>query len=387
MLSGENIICFAKDWSEDPTSNNHVMRLLARDNKVLWLNSLAMRTPKLSSGKDLNKIARKLKSFTKGIKQVDDNLYVYTPIVLPFPYSGVATRVNQEILKTTIRLLRLKLGMDRFQLWTFLPTSSVYVGNLGEYLSVYYCTDEFSKFSYLNEARIPQMEREMLQKVDVMFATAHSLLERKRVHNPEAHLASHGVDYAHFSKALDPETKIPDDVAHISQPMLGFFGLIHDWIDIELFAYIAEKHPDWDVVVIGQANTDVSMLERIPNVHLLGRKPYAELPGYCKAFSVGLIPFAINELTEHVNPIKLREYLSAGLPVVSTPLPEVKHYSDICSVTETKEQFLAACEVAVAEDSPEIRQRRCEAMARETWEQKVSELGDHIMEVKRKLGR
>ncbi len=385
MLSGENIICFAKDWSEDPTSNNHVMHLLARNNKVLWINSLAMRTPSFSSGKDLSKIARKLKSFFKGVKQVDQNLWVYTPIVLPFPYSKIATWVNQAILKVTIRLLRMKLGMDNFQLWTFLPTSSAYVGKLGEILSVYYCTDEFSKFSYLNEERIPQMEKEMLEKVDLVFATAHSLLERKRQYNLRTYLASHGVDYQHFSRALEADIAIPEDVADIKQPMLGFFGLIHDWIDLELLAYLAEQRPEWTVVVIGQANTDVSHLKRLPNVLLLGRKPYEELPGYCKAFSVGLIPFAINELTEHVNPIKLREYLSSGLPVVSTPLPEVIFYKDICSIAYTREEFLAACDAALANDSPEAKIQRSMVMAEETWEQKVEELGTHVLEVKQML--
>lgn len=386
MLSGESIICFAKDWSEDPTSNNHVMRLLARDNKVLWINSLAMRTPNLASGKDLGKIARKLKSFFKGVKQVEPTLWVYTPIVLPFPYSRTATWVNQLILKFTLRWLRKKLGMNRFQLWTFLPTSSVYVGKLGEEMSVYYCTDEFSKFSYLSARHIPEMEREMLKKVDLVFATAHSLLESKKRHNSRAFLASHGVDYQHFKRALDEDTAVPADVADIDKPILGFFGLIHDWIDIELLAWLAEQRPEWCVVVIGQANIDVSSMERVPNVRLLGRKSYDELPGYCKAFSVGLIPFVTNELTEHVNPIKLREYLSAGLPVVSTPLPEVQFYSHLCSVAGTREDFLAACDAAIAEDSAEATARRSSAMADETWERKVEELGKHIVETRKELG-
>ncbi|WP_456415970.1 glycosyltransferase [Thiolapillus sp.] len=382
MLKGENIICFAKDWSEDPTSNNHVMRLLARNNKVLWINSLAMRTPSLASGKDLGKIVNKLKSFMGGVTQVEPTLWVYTPIVLPFPYSRSAVWINQFILKLTLRLLRLKLRMGRFQLWTFLPTSSVYVGKLGEDLSVYYCTDEFSKFSYLDSARIAEMEQEMLEKVDLVFATAHSLLESKKRHNANAFLASHGVDYEHFRRALDEDVELPADVAEIKQPILGFFGLIHNWIDIELLAWLAEQRPEWCVVIIGQANISVSRLERLPNVRLLGRKPYEELPGYCKAFSVGLIPFVINDLTAHVNPIKLREYLSAGLPVVSTPLPEVRFYDHLCSVVDSREAFLSACDAAIREDTPEARIRRSKAMSGETWEQKVEEIGKHIMDVR-----
>src|SRR5215471_2769951 len=108
MMAGESIVCFAKDWSEDPTSNNHVMRMLARDNKVLWLNSISTRTPKLTSGRDLKKIRDKLVSFTKGPKKIDVGsingglLEVYTPIVLPLPHNPVATALNEQILKQSI---------------------------------------------------------------------------------------------------------------------------------------------------------------------------------------------------------------------------------------------------------------------------------------------
>jgi len=145
MLKGEKIVCFAKDWTEDPTSNNHVMRLLAKDNEVLWLNSIATRAPSLTSGRDLRKIARKLRSFAEGPRRIDADrgLHVYTPIVLPFPHSTIARALNRAILRGSINLLRDKLHMPEFQLWSFLPTAAQYVGKLGESLVVYYCTDEW----------------------------------------------------------------------------------------------------------------------------------------------------------------------------------------------------------------------------------------------------
>src|ERR1041384_6678948 len=108
-MDGENIICFAKDWTEDPTSNNHVMRLLARENRVLWLNSIATRTPNFSSGRDLKKIGRKLAAFAQGPRAADETLWVYTPIVLPFPHLSGATTLNRQILRGTLRLLRRRL--------------------------------------------------------------------------------------------------------------------------------------------------------------------------------------------------------------------------------------------------------------------------------------
>jgi glycosyltransferase involved in cell wall biosynthesis len=381
MLTGANIICFAKDWSEDPTSNNHVMRLLARDNQVLWLNSIATRAPKLSSGRDLGKIRHKLQSFVAGPQRVDERLAVFTPLVLPFPHSRAAVLLNRQILRGTTALIRQRMHMRDFQLWSFIPTAVEYFGRMGESFRVYYCTDEWSHFSYVDGARVSKMEEELCRKVDIVFTTSRTLLERKKQFNPETHLASHGVDFAHFAEALDDRTALAPELVGLKPPILGFFGLVQDWIDLELIGWLAEQRPDWTIVMIGKVIVDNSRWTRLKNIVWLGRKPYEELPRYCKGFSVGLIPFRINELTRNVNPIKLREYLSAGVPVVSTPLPECAQFPEWCRVAATREAFLAACEQAIAADSPTERRKRSELMRAESWENKVAQLGDHILRV------
>lgn len=207
-------------------------------------------------------------------------------------------------------------------------------------------------------------------------------MEKKRAINPETHLITHGVDREHFAVALSSQTEVPADVASLPRPMIGFFGLLEDWIDTELFAYLARQRPQWSIVVIGQTHITLDHLQGIPNLHLLGRRPYAELPRYAKAFSVGLCPFKLNELTLHVNPIKLREYLSAGLPVVSTDLPECRIREDWGRVARSREEFLAHIDAFLREDSPEGRRSRSEAMRAETWEHKIAEIGQHVMRVK-----
>jgi glycosyltransferase involved in cell wall biosynthesis len=393
MMRDENIVCFAKDWSEDPTSNNHVMKLLARDNRVLWMNSIATRAPSLTSGRDLGKIASKLKSFAKGPMRVNGvDLDVYTPIVLPFPHNPLAVRLNQQILRTSVRVLRSRRGMDDFQLWSFIPSAAKYVGKLGESLVVYYCTDEWSHFSSVDKERTMALERELCERADVVFATASSLVESKRAWNPETHLALHGVDQAHFARARAAETEVAPELRDVvgKGPVIGFVGLIQDWVDLELVRYMAERHRDWTLVLVGKSLVDTAALARLPNVRLLGRKPYEALPHYLKAFDVGLIPFKLNELTRNVNPIKLREYLSAGLPVVSTDIPEVTKYAQRpelatdCYVANEREAFDAAVVRALAADSPAARTRRSEAMLEETWERKVALLGEHIARVRAK---
>lgn len=380
-MTGENIICFAKDWSEDPTSNNHVMCQLARSNRVLWLNSISTRTPSLASGRDLKKLALKVRGFLQGAKQVGEQMWVYTPIVLPLPHNPLATALNRAILRTTLRRLRRKLGMDEFQLWTFLPNVVEYVGTLDESLVVYYCVDEWSKFSYVDGPKIAAAEELLCQRADVVFATAQSLVERRRALNPNTYLAAHGVDHALFSRALDKTTPVPDDLAALPQPVIGFYGTIQDWVDLDLIAHLAGRHPEWSFAMIGKLCVDVSRLAKYPNIHWLGRKPHAELPGCCKGFAAGLIPYLLNERILHVNPIKLREYLSAGLPVVSVPLPEVEAYRDYCCVAGDVEGFERGIAMALASDTPERRRQRSEPMRAETWEAKVAAVSARVMQV------
>jgi glycosyltransferase involved in cell wall biosynthesis len=370
------------------------MRQLARHNKVLWLNSIATRVPNLASSGDVSKIFRKLKSFAQGPVHVENGLDVYTPIVLPFPHNPIATKVNEQLLDKSIRVLRNQRGMKNFQLWTFLPTTSKYIGKMGEAFTVYYCIDEWSHFSNLPKEKIVEMETDLCRRSDIVFATATRLLERRAHLNPETHLALHGVDQQHFAKALLPETKIADDIAKLPRPILGFIGLIQDWVDLELIRYLAEKRKDWTIVLVGKSLVDLSRVTGLPNVHILGRKPYESLHEYCKGFDLGLIPFVKNELTLNVNPIKLREYLSAGLPVVSTDIPEVARYvgshgnlANACAVATERDEFYAAIDKLLSSDSPAARRARSDAMLEETWERVVARVGDEVMRVKQKLGK
>jgi glycosyltransferase involved in cell wall biosynthesis len=383
-LTGENIICLAKDWSEDPTSNNHVMLQLAERNRVVWVNSLSTRTPSLSSGRDLGKIFRKVASFFQGPRRVHDRLWVYTPLVLPFPHSKLALALNSWILRFSLAGLRRRLRIRDFQLWTFLPNVAEYVGKLGESLVVYYCVDDWAKFNYLDGEKTAAAEGRLCERADVVFVTVESLAQGRQTPTGETHVATHGVDHELFSRALTEGVQVPADMAELPGPVLGFYGTIQDWVDLDLIAYLAERHPEWTIVMIGRVAVDVSRFIELPNVHFLGRRPHSELPAYCKSFAVGLIPYILNERILHVNPIKLREYLCAGLPVVSTPVPEVQRYGEYCGIAATFEEFERAVETALYTDSPDLRRTRSEAMRSETWERKVAEVSDHVMRVKAK---
>ena len=381
------IVAFAKDHNEDPTSNHHVLHELAKSRRVLWLNSVGTRTPKLSSGRDLGKIKRKLAEAARGAVNVQDDLWVATPLVLPLPHSAIARTLNRQLLRATIRALRLRLGIKEFQLWTFLPNVADYVGTLGEALSIYYCVDEWSMFSYLDREQTVAQERKLLAKVDAVFAINEPLAAAKREINPQTFVAPHGVDHALFARALDPATAIPPDLAALPGPRIGFYGTLRDWVDLALIAHVARARPHWSLALVGQQLGDLSALAGIPNIHLLGQKKHGELPAYCKGFDVGIIPYVLDERMTFVNPLKLREYLSAGLPVVSTAVPEVVRYADRCHVATGGAAWIAAIERALGEGTAEQRRRRSDAMRSETWSARVAQVAHTIDEIEQRKRR
>jgi glycosyltransferase involved in cell wall biosynthesis len=382
------IVAFAKDHDEDPTSNHHVLHELAKTRRVLWLNSVATRTPKLSSGRDLGKIRRKLAQFARGPVNVQDDLWVASPLVLPLPHSPVARAINRQLLRATIRALRLRLGIRQFQLWTFLPNVADYVGTLGEDLAVYYCVDEWSMFSYLDREATVAAERKLLERVDCVFAVNTALAETKRAVNPSTFVSPHGVDHALFAGALNGVTSVPADLAALPGPRIGFYGTLRDWVDLELIAHVARARPAWSIALIGQQLGDLAAIRGLPNVHLLGQRAHAELPAYCKGFDVGLIPYRIDPRMPYVNPLKMREYLSAGVPVVSTPVPEVVRYAHLCEIAEGGDAFVAAIDRALADGSAASRAARSAAMRSETWSARVADVVKTIDDIaQRKQGR
>src|SRR5262249_51920239 len=135
-------------------------------------------------------------------------------------------------------------------------------------------------------------------------------------------------------------TETPEDIRMISKPVIGFFGLIADWVDLKLIRFLAEARPSWNIVLIGKSTTDLSDVSNVPNIHVLGQRPYAALPAYAKHFDVAILPFVVNDLTRAANPLKLREYMAAGLPVVATAIPEAEKLNGLLQIGRGQHGFL-----------------------------------------------
>ncbi len=373
MIEGYDIICFSNDWDGDPLSKKHIMTRLARRNRVLWVNSIGNRNP-TASARDLKRMMRKLWDFGCGCRQVAPNLYTFTPLAIPFHGSPSARAFNRRWLSFTVRLVSWQLGFRHPITWSFVPASAEIAGQLGERKIIYHCVDEFSEFSGADKSAILDMERQLIERSDAVIVCSSPLFRSKCALGTPTFLVTHGVEVDHFRKACDPRTPIPDDIRRIRQPIIGFFGLIEDWVDLPLIRFLAESRPEWSFVLIGKSATDTSLLAGVPNVHLLGRKDYEELPGYCKAFSAALLPFVVNELTLNANPLKLREYLAAGLPVVASAIPEAARLEGLVEIARGPEDFLQRFDrlIAFGRTGPDIVVSRL--MESETWDHKVEEL-------------
>ena len=369
----DSIVCFANDWHNDPTSKHQVMKLLSKTHKILWINSIGLRRPSLTAH-DALRIAKRLRGVAAGVEKISENLYVLSPLVIPFHKHRSVRKLNQKLLVFQVKYYLKKLGMRDIELWSFIPSMKDVVGKLGERIVIYYCVDDWSKFSFVDSESVAEMEADLVRKSDIVIASARSLYEQKKILNANTHLVSHGVDYAHFSQALLDDYPVPEDVRALPKPVIGFFGLIHEWIDLSLIKKVAQSHPEWSIVMIGKVSADISELRELANVIFLGQKGYKELPGYCKAFDVAIIPFVINELTKSVNPIKLREYLAAGLDVVSVNLPEVESYHGFVRISKNEGEFIRNIELSLAGRDNQEKRKRSRGMANEDWKSKVTEI-------------
>lgn len=373
-LRGRDILCFSHDWSGDPLSKTHLMRVLARDNRILWINSIANRMPTTSS-KDLSRIYRKLKSFTEPVREVEPNIFVFNPFAIPAYGSKTIVDLNRRFLIDQVRKAMQNLGFKNVVNMVFNPAAGMVAGQLGESELIYYCVDEYTAFT--GTAALKEIEEDLFRRANLVIVSAEKLYESKKRFNTNTHIIRHGTDWRHFRTALDPDPQIPDEIARLPRPIIGFHGLLADWVDYDLIRKTAEHFASGSVVLIGKtavdAETKIKILDSIPNVRLLGRKPYSKLPAYCKAFDVAINPFVINELTLSANPLKVREYLAAGLPVVSTDIPEVRVLDD-CLVATDHDDFIEKIEYALA--FPKQRKAVSDAIRHESWEAKVDELRD-----------
>jgi len=374
VLKGENIIYVANAWPGDnKTSAHHVAEELAKHNRLLYIEASGQRAPRATT-RDYKKILHKLKKAWNRPAPIADNIFVYSPIILPFHGYRFVRKLNQYLLKIFINRALRTLSLSDPILWIVLPHYSVLVDSVRAKGIVYYCVDEYASQPNVDAEAIRSMEAKVLAHADVVFAVSEELVESKRKSHDNVYLSRHGVDVEHFALAEQVDRPVPADIACIKRPIAVFFGLIEDWIDLDLVGYLARNLPEVSFVFIGSVVQSIGELKNYDNVHFLGHKRYQDLPSYLRECDVGLLPYKLNEQVINSNPKKLREYLSGGKPVVSVKVREVERYSDLVRIAENRTEFLAAVKDAIEHDSPEAAAKRAASVADESWVGKVERI-------------
>jgi glycosyltransferase involved in cell wall biosynthesis len=381
MLKNRDILIFGEDWGRFPSTTQHIGKVLLKHNRVFWVGSLGHRKLRLvwaDFGRAFEKIGSMLFGWNRH-KPTDVN--ADSPILINFPWipyhdSALFRKINRFLLKRKIKSVIKEFNLTDYVLITSTPLLGNLIEELGPKSSHYLCLDDYSEFEGAFDALLAE-EKVLLQYVDTNFSISDILAKTKKPLNGKSVLITQGVEVEHFIK---PDKVVPDSLKHVKGPVIGYFGLISEWVDIELIMYAAEKLPEYTFVIIGRTTVDISGFKRYKNLVYTGLVNYSELPNYASVFDVGTIPFRVNELTLVCNPLKMFEYFALGLPVVSTALPEVEKFGDAVLISHTNNEYVNQLKVAVESVSGEMSEKKIALANAYSWTSITENISARIIE-------
>jgi uncharacterized SAM-binding protein YcdF (DUF218 family)/glycosyltransferase involved in cell wall biosynthesis len=379
---GHDVICISSiDWDFIWQGHQEIMSTLAaQGHRVLFLENTGVRSPTL---RDLPRLRQRIRNWwksTRGFREERPNLFVYSPIVLPLPYSRIARWINRTLLIQSMRRWMRAAGFGRPVIWTFLPTPLAHelIDHLDPLLTIYYCIDDLASSS-AEARRIASSEVAMFKRADLVFVTSEKLRARAATASSHVHFFPFGVRYQAFEAVRLAPRAAPDDMAALGRPVVGYVGGMHQWVDQDLVADVARRLPQVTFVFVGPPQCDLSRLEGCPNVVLLGGRPHAMLPAYIREFDIGIVPYKLSDYTSNVYPTKLNEYLSMGIPVVATDLIEINRFNadhgNIVAVAKSAADFAAAIERTLQGGHDEAAvARRIEVARANGWQARIDSM-------------
>jgi glycosyltransferase involved in cell wall biosynthesis len=352
-----DLIVFGEDWGGLPSSTQHLIKHLAETHKVVWINSIGLRRPTLG-WHDIKRVWHKLtarhsRDLTHKVTtaQQSEHIHIIYPRTLPAPRSRAGRWLAAQLLIAQINPVVKKIGLRAPILWTSLPTAVDLAGHLGESALVYYCGDDFSALAGVDHNTVSKREHELRHKADLIMVASERLMQKFQSptyptlsqltqSQPPAtpQLLTHGVDYSLFATPMPRAHDLPDDGRNIA----GFYGSISEWLDLELLQTTIAQMPNWHFIFIGKVVVDVSQLTRFDNVTLLGERPHHALPSYSQYWTASLLPFVNNPQIQACNPLKLKEYLAAGRPIISTSFPAAQAFHGLVQIADNCDAMIAA---------------------------------------------
>lgn len=393
-LEGTPILAFAKDrWNGVWFNRHHLLSRISRKNPVLYVSE------PFHIRRALQDLRRRDRGAT-GLHQVSENLHEYIPPRW-LPFNHRSELMNRAALQGRVLQIRdalNRLGMKNPILYLWDPEFADMIGRFDERLVVYHCYDEHVDFpgtSPEERQAIMAQEEHILSRANIVFAVSRSIYERKRALNANTFIVPNAADFELFAAARDSATIIPEELGHIPRPIVGCVTRIVDqYFHVPLMCEVFTHRPDWSLVVVGpiiepegdnaravEQRRQLEALKRLPNVYLVGRREQKDLPGYLKAFDVCAMAYPMIQNVMHSeSPLKMYEYLAAGKPVVSTPLPLISHLGHVISFASDAREWIEAIETALQHDDSEKVKARQEIAKLNTWDSRASFISAKLAE-------
>ena len=388
MIEGFDIVLFTyADWHAVKSTPQHMARLLARGNRVLFVDMPRSFFRFMKTPDPLSSEARS----GKRLQEVLPNLFLYHPPQVflpvggfPFAWSSRALLWNGRLLASFVRAQMKRLGMRNVLFWNFSPIHGGAAPHIKSRLNIHDICDEWA--NYLPQASdrklVEWMDCHLTQAADVVFVFSRHMASRRDGLCSETHVVYPAGDVAHYAKAAGEEAVVPEDLAVLPKPVIGAICVVDSArFDPSLLVYLGKHHPDWTVAVLGpvREGVDLSAVRPYPNIRIMENRPLETMPAYLKGFDVALVPYALNDATRGIYPMKLQEYLAGGKPVVSPRFPECASLGDVIYFSDSHEDFAANIARALSEDSPERQRARMEVARKNSWEERLEERSAHIL--------
>ncbi|MDT7724333.1 MAG: hypothetical protein QOI21_909 [Actinomycetota bacterium] len=377
--SDRGYVCFAaQDWwyHNQAHSDFQLMRSIAEKRRVLVVNSIGMRMPTPGRSTDVTRrILRKLRSVAMLVRRPLDelpNFFVMSPLPLPFYGSPFLRKVNAVLIRAQVRAVCMVLRLADPVIMVTIPTAWDVVRPMRRHSLVFNRSDRHSDFPEADRELIEGLERGLLENADLVTYVSHVLLDEEHGRTGDrAHFLDHGVDIAHFVHRAE----LPADIAAIPGPRIGFFGALDDFlVDFDLLEQIAAELPEVSLVLIGDSTHPMERFDKYPNVYWLGFRSYETIPAYGSGFDVAIMPWLDNQWIHHSNPIKLKEYLALGLPVVSSNFAELAAYTDRVRVATAQGPFVEAIRASLAEGGLRTPEQLRDSVRGFSWRSRAAEL-------------
>lgn len=313
------------------------------------------------------------------------NLWVGVPLISSTAEADVDTILVQLLDKFFVGKT-----VEDFAFWYYTPMALSFTSKYTPKITIYDCMDELSAFKNA-PAKLKELEKQLMNKADIVFTGGQALYEAKKNQHANIFPFPSSIDKDHFAVARKNISE-PRDQAHIKGIKLGFYGVIDERFDIGLIKQIADERPEWQLILIGPVvKISPDVLPKNSNIHYLGQKSYNELPAYLSGWDIALIPFLLNESTRFISPTKTPEYMSAGKPVISTPIRDVVHpygVNKLVHIGRTAEEFIAFAEQELAvTDKSEWIAMSDEFLADNCWDNTYSTMISRIQDTVNNKGK